>query len=142
MRIRTVTGLIAGLALVVASCGDDEKSVSAAERDASIYATVLRDMVLAEIPPADPTDDSDALPILYVTGADGESMPITALAMPIRVFCAPPADYAAEITDPPGGPRCRCGLELAAPAWRSVSGTQVNRASWPLRWRPARVGFA
>jgi hypothetical protein len=29
-------------------------------------------------------------------GADGESMPITALAMPIRVFCAPPADHAAE----------------------------------------------
>jgi hypothetical protein len=32
-------------------------------------------------------------------GADGESMLITALAMPIRVFCAP-ADHAAEITDP------------------------------------------
>jgi hypothetical protein len=24
-------------------------------------------------------------------------------------FCAPPADNAAEITDPPGGSRCRCG---------------------------------
>ena len=75
-------------------------------------------------------------------GAYGESMPITALAMPIRIFCAPPADHAAEITDPPGGPRCRCGLELAAPVWRSVSGTQVNRASWLLGWRPGRVGFA
>src|SRR5690242_12120974 len=39
-------------------------------------------------------------------GAVGDSIPITALAMPIRVFCAPPADHAAEITDPPGGPRC------------------------------------
>jgi len=67
-------------------------------------------------------------------------MPITALAMPIRVFCAP-ADHAAKITDPPGGPRCRCGLELAGPVWRSVSGTQVNRASWLLGWRPGRVGF-
>jgi hypothetical protein len=36
-------------------------------------------------------------------------MPIAALAMPIRVFCAPPADHAAEITDPPGGPRCGAG---------------------------------
>jgi hypothetical protein len=71
-----------------------------------------------------------------------ESMPITALAMPIRVFCAPPADHAAEITGPPGGPRCRCGLKLAAPVWRSVSGTQVNRASWLLGWRPGRTGFA
>ena len=26
-------------------------------------------------------------------GADGESIPITALAMPIRVLCAPPADH-------------------------------------------------
>jgi len=33
-------------------------------------------------------------------GADGESIPITALAMPIRVLCVPPADHAAEITDP------------------------------------------
>jgi hypothetical protein len=33
-------------------------------------------------------------------GADGESAPITVLAMPIWVFCAPPADYAAQITDP------------------------------------------
>lgn len=75
-------------------------------------------------------------------GADGESIPITALAMPIRVFCAPPAGHAAEITDPPGGPRCRCGLELAAPVWRSVSGMQVNRASWLLGWRLGRVGFS
>ena len=59
-------------------------------------------------------------------------MPVTALAMPIRVFCAPPADHAAEISDPPGGRRCRCGLELAAAVWRSVSGTQVNRAAWLL----------
>jgi len=36
-------------------------------------------------------------------------MPVTALAMPIRVFCAPLADHAAEITDPPGGPRCGAG---------------------------------
>jgi hypothetical protein len=33
-------------------------------------------------------------------GADGESTPITVLAMPIRVLCAPPADNAAEIIDP------------------------------------------
>jgi hypothetical protein len=79
-------------------------------------------------------------------GADGESIPVTALAMPIRVFCAPPADHAAEITGPPGGPPYRCELELAAPVWRSVSGTQVNRAAWLLAhctgWRPGRVGCA
>lgn len=32
--------------------------------------------------------------------------------MPIRVFCAPPADHAAQITDP-WRSGCRCGLELA-----------------------------
>jgi hypothetical protein len=75
-------------------------------------------------------------------GADGESMPITALAMPIRVFCAPPADHAAEITDPLAVRDAGSGLELAAPVWRSVSGTQVNRAAWllgPLNGLAARV---
>jgi hypothetical protein len=54
-------------------------------------------------------------------GADGESMPITALAMPIRVFCAPPADHAAEITDPLAerlgcaSQSCRLAAGLAAP---------------------------
>ena len=37
---------------------------------------------------------------MRLIAADGESIPITALAMSIRVFCAPPADYAAEITSP------------------------------------------
>jgi hypothetical protein len=76
---------IAGALLLLSACGDDEQTVTAAERDAAIYSTVLRDMVLAEIPPADPAEDgSDSLPILYVTGADGESIAVDVQAEVVK----------------------------------------------------------
>ena len=81
-------GLVAavGALALLSSCGDDEQNVSAAERDAAIYSTVLREMVLAEIPPTDAADgdDSDALPILYVSGADGESVAVDVQAEVVK----------------------------------------------------------
>jgi len=75
-----------GALALLSSCGDDEQNVSAAERDAAIYSTVLREMVLAEIPPTDAADgdDSDALPILYVSGADGESVAVDVQAEVVK----------------------------------------------------------
>ena len=67
--------VVVGLLVALVACGDDEQNVTPAERDASIYATVLREMVLAELPPPAP-DDEGSLPVLYVTGADGESIAV------------------------------------------------------------------
>jgi len=64
-----------------------------------------------------------------VFGADGESIPITALAMPIRVLCAPPADHGRDHWSA-GGPRCRCVLGLAARARRLAGG----RPDWLAGW--------
>jgi len=75
-----------GALALLSGCGDDEKNVSAAERDPAIYSTVLREMVLAEIPPtgAADGDDSGALPILYVSGADGESVAVDVQAEVVK----------------------------------------------------------
>jgi hypothetical protein len=61
-----------GALAAVASCGGDGDQVSAAERDAGVYEVVLRDLVLADLPPE---ADDDPLPVVYVVAADGTTVP-------------------------------------------------------------------
>jgi hypothetical protein len=61
-----------GALAAVGSCGGNDDQVSSAERDAGVYEVVLRDLVLADLPP---NADDDPLPVVYVVSADGTTVP-------------------------------------------------------------------
>jgi hypothetical protein len=62
-----------GALAAVGSCGGNGDQVSSAERDAGVYEVVLRDLVLADLPPK---AEDDPLPVVYVFGADGTTVPV------------------------------------------------------------------
>jgi hypothetical protein len=78
-----------GAFAAVGSCGGDDDHVSAAERDAGVYEVVLRDLVLSDLPP---TADEDPLPVVYVFGAEGTTIPVD-----IQVNVVKPLKDEAEI---------------------------------------------
>jgi hypothetical protein len=78
-----------GALAAIGSCGGDGDEVSSAERDAGVYEVVLRNLVLADLPPK---ADEDPLPVVYVVGADGTTVPVD-----IQVNVVKPLKDEAEI---------------------------------------------
>lgn len=69
-RLGVVAALTIFAGAALAACGDE--GTSATEREAAIIGAVITDFVLADqAPPA----EGDPLPIVYLLGADGETMP-------------------------------------------------------------------
>jgi hypothetical protein len=86
--VALVLGL--GALATVGSCGGgDDDQVTSAERDAGVYEVVLRDLVLADLPPS---ADEDPLPVVYILGPDGTSIPAD-----IQVSVVKPLKDEAEI---------------------------------------------
>lgn len=81
--------LAIGAMATVGACGGNGDETTETERDAGVYEVVLRDLVLAELPPQ---TDEDPLPVVYVVGADGTSVPVD-----IQVTVVKPLKDEAEI---------------------------------------------
>jgi hypothetical protein len=74
---------VVGVMATATACGDDGAEVTAAEREAGVYEVVLRDLVLPDLPLR---GADDPLPIVYVLGADGTTVPADVQARVVKTF--------------------------------------------------------